>query len=74
MDKLGVKMQILKVGSFKSAVEPYFRTSMSDESRLQTQVYIDSIWNYMSGAIAEGFRHQSSCIADDHDTTCLRHA
>lgn len=54
MDKLGVKMQILKVGSFKSAVEPYFRTSMSDESRLQTQVYIDSIWNYMSGAIAEG--------------------
>jgi len=54
MDKLGVKMQILKVGSFKSAVEPYFRTSMSEESRLQTQVYIDSIWHYMSGAMAEG--------------------
>ena len=34
MEKIGVEMQILKVGTFKSAVEPYFRTSMSDADRL----------------------------------------
>lgn len=52
LDKLGVKMQIIKVGSFKSAVEPYILTEMSDPSRLQTQVYVDSIWEYMSDVIA----------------------
>ncbi len=54
LDKVGVKMQIVKVGSFKSAVEPYILTSASEPSRLQTQTFVDSIWNYMSGVIAEG--------------------
>ena len=40
MEKIGVEMQILKVGTFKSAVEPYFRTSMSPEDRQQTQQYM----------------------------------
>lgn len=52
MDKLGVKMQIIKVGSFKSAVEPYILTGMSEPSRLQTQVFVDSIWDCMAGIIA----------------------
>ena len=34
MEKIGVEMQILKVGTFKSAVEPYFRTSMSEADKL----------------------------------------
>ncbi len=46
LDKLGVKMQIIKVGTFKSAVEPYILTSMSEPARLQMQQYIDSLWNY----------------------------
>ncbi len=53
MDKLGVKMQIIKVGSFKSAVEPYILTGMSEPSRLQTQVFVDSIWDSMAGIVAE---------------------
>lgn len=53
MDKVGVKMQIVKVGSFKSAVEPYILTGASEPSRLQTKTFIDSIWSYMSGVIAE---------------------
>lgn len=44
-EKLGIEMQILKVGTFKSAVEPYFRTSMSSEDRLQTMQYVNGIWN-----------------------------
>ena len=53
MEKIGVEMQILKVGTFKSAVEPYFRTSMSPEDRQQTQQYIDGIWSEMKAAVAK---------------------
>lgn len=53
LDKLGVEMQVLKVGTFKSAVEPYFRTSMSDADRKQTEVYLYGIWNNMTSAVAQ---------------------
>lgn len=56
LDKLGIEMQILKVGTFKSAVEPYFRTSMSEADRLQTEQYINGIWSEMKTAVAES-RH-----------------
>ena len=52
MEKLGVEMQILKVGTFKSAVEPYFRTSMSDADRLQTKQYLDGIWEEYKQAVS----------------------
>jgi protease-4 len=52
-DNLGIDMQILKVGTFKSAVEPYFRTSMSEEDRLQTDKYLGGIWDDMKSAVAE---------------------
>lgn len=47
LDKLEVEMQVIRGrdNDFKSAVEPYFRTNMSDSSRLQMQTYISSIWN-----------------------------
>lgn len=52
LDKIGVEIQILKVGTFKSAVEPYFRTSMSAEDRKQTEQYLDGIWCEMKTAVA----------------------
>lgn len=53
LDKLGVKMQVIKVGSFKSAVEPYILTQMSDSARLQTRQFVDTIWNFYTGAVAQ---------------------
>ena len=52
LDKIGVEIQILKVGTFKSAVEPYFRTSMSAEDRKQTEQYLTGIWNEMKTSVA----------------------
>ena len=52
MDKLGVEMQILKVGTYKSAVEPYFRTSMSEADRKQTMLYLQGIWNEYRQAVS----------------------
>ena len=56
MEKIGVEMQILKVGTFKSAVEPFFRTSMSDADRLQTQQYLAGIWEEYRNAVSASRR------------------
>lgn len=53
LDKLGVKMQIIKVGTYKSAVEPFILKEMSEPARRQMQQYIDTIWNYTSSEIAK---------------------
>jgi len=45
LDKLGIEMQIVKVGTFKSAVEPFVNTKMSDANRLQVSAFMNSIWN-----------------------------
>ena len=44
MKKLGIEMQIFKVGTYKAAVEPFIATEMSDANREQISVYITSIW------------------------------
>ncbi len=53
LDKLGVKMQIIKVGTYKSAVEPYILKEMSEPAKRQMQQYVDTVWSFVSGTIAE---------------------
>ena len=67
MEKLGVEMQILKVGTFKSAVEPFFRTSMSEADRLQTEQYLAGIWDEYKTAVGASRKltpEQLSALAD----------
>ena len=52
LDKLGVKMQVVKVGTYKSAVEPFILDSMSEPARRQNQIYVDSIWNFYATTVA----------------------
>lgn len=52
-DKLGIKPLIFKVGDFKSAVEPFVRTDMSPENRLQVNEYLNSIANHIYSEIAK---------------------
>jgi protease-4 len=63
LDKVGVKVQVVKVGTYKSAVEPFVLTSMSDAARLQNQVYIDSIWSFMSTNIAKNRNVKRSAVS-----------
>ena len=67
MEKIGVEMQILKVGTFKSAVEPFFRTSMSDADREQNKQFLDGIWGEYKAAVGAS-RHltdtQLEALAD----------
>ena len=54
--KLGIEYYIFKVGTYKSAVEPYFMDKFSDANREQLTSFLGSIWGNMTGAICES-RH-----------------
>ena len=60
LDKLGVDMQVIKVGTYKSAVEPFTLNSMSAENRLQVTSYLNSIYdNFVSDiASSRGFTEE----------------
>lgn len=51
--KLGVEMQIFKVGTYKSAVEPYIATKMSEADREQVSVFLNSAWNEITKDVSE---------------------
>lgn len=53
LDKLGVQVQVVKVGAYKSAVEPYILTSMSAPSREQNSIFLNQIWDKISKDISE---------------------
>ncbi|MGO1648240.1 MAG: signal peptide peptidase SppA [Sphingobacterium sp.] len=46
LDKLGIDMQVLKVGTYKSAVEPFMMNSMSEANKKQVSSYLHSIYDY----------------------------
>lgn len=52
LDKLGIKMQVMKVGTYKSAVEPFLRDNMSDANREQISVFSEEIWNQILKDVA----------------------
>lgn len=54
-DKLGLKAEVFRptVCKYKSAVEPYILTGMSEANRRQMQVLVDAMWGTISGAVAE---------------------
>lgn len=52
LKKVGVKMQVFKVGTYKSAVEPYILTKMSDANREQVSSFVGDIWKNLCADVA----------------------
>jgi protease-4 len=52
LEKVGVKMQVFKVGTYKSAVEPFICDQMSDANREQVTSFLGSIWQNMLKDVA----------------------
>ncbi len=50
--KLGVEVQIFKVGTYKSAVEPFTQMGMSDANRQQVNSFLNDIWGFLKSDIA----------------------
>lgn len=51
--KFGVKFQVVKVGTFKSATETYTEEHMSDANRLQTKMFLDGTWKQVCNAVSK---------------------
>ena len=51
--KTGVKMEVIRHGKYKSAVEPFLYDKMSDNNRAQISSFLTSIWNEMLQDISE---------------------
>ncbi|MDR1882422.1 MAG: signal peptide peptidase SppA [Prevotella sp.] len=52
LDKIGIEMQIFKVGTFKSAVEPFMLDKMSEANREQVSSYIGDMWSVVTSEIS----------------------
>ena len=63
-DKLGVEFQVVKVGTFKSAVEPYISTQMSGPARAQLDTLFSTMWDYMKKGICENRKKLTSSEID----------
>lgn len=70
LEKLGVEMQIFKVGTYKSAVEPFIATEMSEANREQVTAYLSSIWNQMVEDVAAS-RGLSTSVLNEYANNML---
>ena len=52
-EKTGVKMEVIRHGKYKSAVEPFLENKMSDANREQTLALLNSVWNSMTTDISK---------------------
>jgi protease-4 len=53
LDKIGVEMQVIKHGSYKSAAESFTREDLSEENREQIEGYVGAIWDKLVADIAD---------------------
>lgn len=67
-EEYGFKMEVVRHGKYKSAVEPYLENEMSEANRLQIASLLNSVWETVSGEIAESRQLSSEgldAIADN---------
>lgn len=63
-DKLGVEFQVFKVGTYKSAVEPYIREEMSEPAKAQLDTLFSNMWGYIRTKIAENRKKVTAAKID----------
>ena len=52
-NQYGVKMEVIRHGKYKSAVEPYLQDHMSNENRIQIQSLLDAVWETFRDAVSQ---------------------
>lgn len=69
LDKLGIEAQIVRVGNYKSAVEPFFTDKMSDKNREQVTAYLNGLYETFLDGISKSRNISTATlheIADDY--------
>ena len=74
LDKVGVEVQVVKVGTFKSAVEPYILTEISDANRMQTEAILNAVWGNLATLIADNRNTSLAEVNAWADSMLLTHA
>ena len=64
IDKLAINFHVFKVGTYKSAVEPFTRSSMSDEDRKANQLWLANLWSFFCADIARNRKIDQGVIND----------
>ena len=68
LDKLGVEINVFRVGAFKSAVETYTRTNMSAEDREESRGYLTALWSSYQESVTRARKLQPDALAKYVDT------
>jgi protease-4 len=63
LDKLGVDINVFRVGAYKSAVEVYSRTNMSPEAKEETAVYLNSLWSSYQAATTKARKLRPDAVS-----------
>jgi protease-4 len=63
LDKLGVEINVFRVGAFKSAVETFTRTNMSAEDREESRSYLTALWSSYQEAVTRARKLQPDALA-----------
>jgi len=63
LDKLGVDINIFRVGTFKSAIEPFTRSNMSPEDREASRQYLGAMWTNYQDAITHARKLPPDALA-----------
>jgi protease-4 len=64
IDRLAINFHVFKVGTFKSAVEPFTRSSMSEEDREANQLWLANLWSFFCADIARNRKIDQGAIND----------
>lgn len=74
LEKLDVKMQVIRHGKFKAATEPLFLDKMSEENRTQLNAIIQDIWNDMLNGISESRKISKASLNNVADSLLIEKA
>ena len=74
LDKVGIEMQVFSAGKFKSATEPYWKTEMSEENRLQLRQFIDTLYQHYLTDIGDAREISTNDLEQWADQYLIRQA
>lgn len=74
LDKLGVEMQVVKVGTYKSAVEPFILNEMSHANREQMTAYLESMYTAFLENVSDGRQISIDTLKNIADNFLIRNA
>ena len=63
LDKVGIDINVFRVGAYKSAVESYTRTDMSPEDKQESNAYLNALWSSYQGAITRARKLPADAVS-----------